>query len=142
MKPIVRFVGIAFSALLLWSCGEQTPPAEENGTPETASQVIQQPPEPILNGAKQEYYPSGELMAEGFMKDGLRHGLWTGYGKTGNLKSRVEYVNGEQQGAAIVYYENGGVYYTGDYKDDKKIGIWRFYDTAGKLIKTEDFDAR
>lgn len=99
--------------------------------------------QPAVNSdnAGTEYWPNGVKKAEGNMKDGKRHGLWTGYNDKGMVKSRCEYVNGVTQGPTVVFHDNGAVYYSGDYKDGKQVGKWRFFDEQGKELKVVDFDA-
>lgn len=52
------------------------------------------------------YYDNGQVMQEGFYKDGKLHGKWISYNEDGTKKS------------------------TGEYTDGAKTGKWLFWDTT------------
>ena len=118
-----------------------TDPGEQWKDPMSAQEVAPLP-DPNDKGEKQgvEYWPNGVIKAEGNMKDGKRHGLWTGYNDKGKVKSRGEFINGVQQGPTVVFHDNGTIFYNGTYKDGKQVGIWKFYDNEGNEMKLIDFD--
>lgn len=102
-------------------------------------------------GPWKEYYESGELLASGNYKNGLRTGEWTFYhrnGKTeqkgffgpkespdgewtyyyesGNLLKKELYVDGELDGEYVEYSDSGKVIVQGNYSEGFETGEWNY----------------
>ncbi|MBS2213659.1 hypothetical protein KEM09_19780 [Carboxylicivirga mesophila] len=79
------------------------------------------------NGHFKTYFASGQLLAEGLVKEGLQHGKWLTYYENGQLQEEGVYANSTYQinhswnpdGKAMVVDGNG--YYTSYYADMKKV---------------------
>ena len=130
-----------FKFILLVSILGCTPKPETHQSTEQQEQLAPLT-DPAVSGDRmhRDRYPNGQLKAVGNMKDGKRHGLWTGYNEQGQVKSRGEFINGLQEGPTVVFHDNGKIYYTGSYKQGTQIGVWKFYDEQGSEIKSIDFD--
>ncbi len=131
---------LLLSLLILAFACNQTPetlPTSEQEREQTAPLAD---PAVAGNNMHRDFYPNGQVRTEGNMKDGKRHGLWTGYNEQGQVKSRGEFINGVQEGPTVVFHDNGGIYYSGSYKMGKQSGVWKFYDEKGTEVKSIDFD--
>ena len=65
-----------------------------------------------LNGPHKEYYPTGELKADGVYDKGFKERIWKIYYKTGKIKTKGKYRNGEKVGEWTTFYRD--VYYPGE----------------------------
>ncbi len=105
----------------------------------------------------QNYYPSGELFAEGAFKNGKLncpylsyykngivrqkgtmvddnfHGEYEEYYPTGQLYIRCNYENGIKEGFYQQFYKNGTVSHEGYYVNDLQEQLWRSYFPDGAL---------
>lgn len=112
-------------------------------------------------GNWREYFPNGQLMAEGNYRTGKRTGKWTFYyeeGKiqqigyfykgsydkewnwyllTGKLFIRENYYHGKLDGLVFQLQDNGDTLFTGQYVDGEKNGYWKIFD--GDVISKGKF---
>ncbi len=86
-----------------------------------------------------EYYESGQVKMEGFMKDGKREGEWKAYLPDGRPQSIGFFKAGKMDGATTVYWENGNLRWEGFYKADKHCGKWKYYDEMGNFLNEVDY---
>ncbi|MCV9389083.1 toxin-antitoxin system YwqK family antitoxin [Reichenbachiella ulvae] len=63
-------------------------------------------------------------------------GPQTYYYETGELLSKGEMVNGQEEGTWIYYYPNGKTQIQGDYKEGREEGTWLYYYEDGSLMKS------
>ncbi|HET6545067.1 MAG TPA: tetratricopeptide repeat protein [Chryseolinea sp.] len=80
-----------------------------------------------------QYYPTGQLAAEGGFKKGKMHGRWQYYFPEGSKHSEFVYVDGYVQGDASEYFKSGGKKYAFQYKDGKFDGKFEEYYAHGQL---------
>lgn len=66
-----------------------------------------------------QYYPTGQLAADGAFKKGKMDGRWTYYYPHGAKHSEYFYQDGQVQGEATEYHKSGGKKYIFHYKDGK-----------------------
>ncbi|MCT4589371.1 MAG: hypothetical protein N4A71_16220 [Carboxylicivirga sp.] len=112
------------------------------------------------NGTYKTYYPSGQLSAEGKVKDGLRYGKWISYYTNGKKREIGEYENEiykiqnswDSEGKAMVVDGNGD--YQSYYDDETKIhqtgqvlnglreGTWStLYESTQSLYQVDNYKA-
>lgn len=84
------------------------------------------------NGTKKVYYPSGQIMSEGVMKNDRQDGIWKSYYENGNVETEFRMSNGKQTGTFINYYSNGQVEVVGE--DINGNGLFEYYDSLGNLL--------
>jgi antitoxin component YwqK of YwqJK toxin-antitoxin module len=75
---------------------------------------------------KEWFENSGIKLSEGFIKNGLFHGLWTDYYGNGVKRLEGEYENGKKIGTWCAYYENGSIMHRGVYNNGKIISSEKF----------------
>jgi hypothetical protein len=73
-------------------------------------------------------------------KDGKTVDVAEVYETTGQIRGKLNYVNGEPDGEVKYYYENGRVSTKGFYKNGHSRGEWKNYNREGKLVKVEYID--
>lgn len=108
----------------------------------------------LKEGPWKEYYPTGELRAEGEYWEGLRIGVWKFYHRNGQLEQKGKYLKfekptgqwkwwypngdlkrlesfygGKEDGELIEYNDSGDVVTKGEYLEGLKEGFW-FYDVG------------
>jgi antitoxin component YwqK of YwqJK toxin-antitoxin module/tetratricopeptide (TPR) repeat protein len=80
-----------------------------------------------------QYYPTGQLGAEGAYKKGQRHGRWQYYFPEGSKHSEFTYEDGLVQGEATEYFKSGEKKYAYNYKDGKFDGMFQEFFRHGQL---------
>ncbi len=81
----------------------------------------------------------GNILEQGFMKDGKKQGAWKIYEKTFDFpKYIISYVDGEYNGLYFEYTQRGQVEVQSNYKNNKLHGHWGQY-KLGKIIKTANY---
>ena len=117
----------------------------------------------LFNGYYREYYESGDLKLEMYIKDGrpegtyvvyfenarikevrsyrngVFHGIWRTYNESGMLIAQAEYVEGKKDGVWMVWDENGVRRYEMHYSVGKKAGTWYMWDEKGMLISEKTY---
>jgi antitoxin component YwqK of YwqJK toxin-antitoxin module len=63
----------------------------------------------ILDGEFILYYPNGNIMERGIVKNGLRNGEYINYYEFGQIKNKSFYINGVLNNDWVDYYSNGNV---------------------------------
>ena len=86
-----------------------------------------------------EYYETGQVRAEGAMKNGKRQGEWKAYLRDGRPWSIDNFKDGELDGTSTVYWENGNLRWKGHYKAGKHCGRWEWYDEQGISLRVEHY---
>lgn len=85
------------------------------------------------NGTYKEFYPNGDLKAEGLYVDGRSQGLWTFYHSNGNVEAKGEYDEGLRKGEWAFFHPNGSKAAQGLYKEGIREGNWLFFHENGNL---------
>ncbi len=60
-------------------------------------------------------------------------GPFESYLKNGQLKSKANYKDGENNGLYERYHDNGQLHYKTNYKDGKLNGDWKYYNEDGTI---------
>lgn len=85
------------------------------------------------------YHRTGELMMQGALKNGKRHGEWKSWFTDGSLWSEGRFENGLRTDSAISYFPNGKVSMRGYYHQGELKGIWKTYNEYGELTAEKDY---
>ncbi|MDY6800418.1 MAG: hypothetical protein SVU94_04255 [Bacteroidota bacterium] len=79
-----------------------------------------------------------QLISEGIIElDGKKQGQWIDYYPEGNIKAEGYYKNDKKTGKWIFYFPNERVKQTGTYSNGKLSGSWKWYFKNGQLRKEE-----
>ena len=71
---------------------------------------------------------------QGTFRNGIKHGPWFYYFRTGQLMRKGTLKDGEREGHWVHYHTNGQVMRSGTYKDGEREGPWVFYNETGTVI--------
>ena len=98
----------------------------------------------IINGdlANDENYVPVAKVEEGMFNLGRRIGIWIKYYPKGNIKSKINYVNGKAQGDFITFYENGKTEEKGNWKSKVYKGDFVRYYENGKIAQKKSFNEK
>ena len=80
-----------------------------------------------------EYYESGAIKQEGWLKNGVKADFWKFYHTNGKLSEKGHYQNNQRVSYWYFYDSYGKPLQEGHYKDGKKSNWWLFYDSMGKV---------
>lgn len=86
-------------------------------------------------------FDHGKIVGEGIVKeDGLKDGPWKEFYPNGQLKAEGKYSKGIKTGKWVYYYKNGQVEQTGSYdKKGRPKGDWVWYYPSGALLREESY---
>jgi antitoxin component YwqK of YwqJK toxin-antitoxin module len=90
------------------------------------------------DGVYREYYPNGQLFAEGQFRRGRQHGEWTYYFDNGQVNRKAKFDDGQPDGPREVYRADGTLAAKRDFHDGKRNGEWIAYDKTGKQPLREE----
>jgi antitoxin component YwqK of YwqJK toxin-antitoxin module len=132
MKNITK-ISLMLISLLTFSC-KQNEQKEETTPPEKSSykEVEEFPSGPDMVMQK-TYYPSGQLKAEGNLKNGLKTGVWYSFYDNGLPWSETEFKDGVRHGLSVSWYKNGQKRYEGYFNNGEESGKWTYWDENGNL---------
>ncbi len=88
-----------------------------------------------FNGTLKKYGYEGHVTSIAQIRNGVKHGLETGYDEKGRVLWRQYYVNGKQEGVQKAFYPNGDLMVTYTYKNGIKHGVAQTYHKDGKVDK-------
>lgn len=91
------------------------------------------------DGIHYEYHENGQLKSKVNYLDGKKIGQLDTYHSNGQLQGRVNYIDGKEDGEMMVYNEKGEIMIIGFFKEGSQTGEWNYYEN-GKLIHTESFN--
>ncbi len=88
-------------------------------------------------------YKDGELIGEGvYDEKGFQQGKWKEYYPNGELRAEGEYLDARRLGDWVFYHQNGKVEQKGKFlKGAKPSGTWTWYYESGNLLREEKFTA-
>ncbi|MFC2102345.1 hypothetical protein ACFLS7_05070 [Bacteroidota bacterium] len=91
-------------------------------------------------GPWKEYYPGGELKAEGNYDNGIKTGPWSYYHMNGKLEQKGVYnKQGKPEGVWLWYYESGQLLREENYYRGKKDGLSEEFAEDGTIIEKGDY---
>jgi uncharacterized protein (TIGR02145 family) len=105
----------------------------------------------IAEGEHKVLNKKGNTIAEGYYKNGKKHGFWKEWYtikdgewhfwyEKGVLKKECSYSNGKLDGEYRTWFSNGQLENIGTYKNGVIKGEWRYYDKNGKLLAHFNYD--
>lgn len=80
-----------------------------------------------------EYYETGKLKEEGWLKNGIKTDYWKFYYPNGTLSEEGHYKNDKRENYWHFYRTNGKPLEEGHFKNGLRTDWWLFYDTNGKI---------
>jgi len=80
-----------------------------------------------------DYYSSGKLKSEGWLKNNLKTAYWKYYHSNGNLSEEGHCQNNRRVAYWKFYAGNGRPSQEGHYKNGEKADWWLYYDANGKI---------
>lgn len=83
------------------------------------------------NGAIEEFYPDGTLMAVTRYADGEKHGRALTFYASKKIHTLATYKQGKLEGKYISYHPGGKLSIVGEYSDNKPSGRWAWYANDG-----------
>jgi antitoxin component YwqK of YwqJK toxin-antitoxin module len=86
-----------------------------------------------------QYYPTGQVSADGGFRKGKMHGRWQYFYPEGSKHSEFVYEDGYVQGNASEFFKSGGKRYAFQYKDGKFDGRFEEYYAHGQLKQVGHF---
>ena len=81
----------------------------------------------------ESYFKNGKISRSYGLKNGLFHGTYSHYYSTGQLISRKEYIEGEEEGESKEFSKDGTVIYISNYKEGRLEGLQQSFYDNGKL---------
>ncbi len=87
------------------------------------------------NGIMKKYGYDGHLTSTVPIRNGVPHGIETGYDDKGRVLWEYNYINGKQDGIQKGYYPNGDVMVFYTYKNGVKDGPAQTYDKDGSVYR-------
>jgi len=93
----------------------------------------------VKHGVWRIYYRSGKLSSEIYWKNGVREGPWNDFFENGDPHVKAFFKNGGLDGTYTSYFIGGIISKKGQYLNGKMEGIWKIYDEQGNLIKKERY---
>lgn len=95
--------------------------------------LIAQNTDDPLNGPKRENYPSGKIMKEYTLSDGVPNGIYKFYSEKGFLMEELKLVKGVRQGMQKTFFESGQVQMEQNYENGVPQGLSKEYYENGTL---------
>lgn len=85
------------------------------------------------NGLLKQYGYTGHMTSEVAIRNGVKHGIETGYDEEGRVLWKFNYVNGNQEGIQKAFYPNGDLMITYTYVNGLKHGPAQTYGKDGSI---------
>ena len=86
-----------------------------------------------FTGVSADYYENGQLKSKVTYKDGEEQGLFEAYRENGQLWFKQNYKDGVEHGLFEAYYENGQLWRKQNHKDGVEHGLSYMYEDDGQL---------
>lgn len=80
-----------------------------------------------------EYYETGNLKAEGWLKDGVKTDYWKFYHPNGKLSEEGHYKSNRKEKYWHFYFQTGKPEKEGHFENGKMTDWWLFYDQTGRV---------
>ena len=93
----------------------------------------------IVDGIKEEFFPSGKLMCKKTFVDDFEEGPSIQYYETGEIHIKCVYGAGLLNGLYERFHKNGQLMSKGELRDHTQVGFWEWFDEKGNIIKKKNF---
>jgi antitoxin component YwqK of YwqJK toxin-antitoxin module len=90
-----------------------------------------------MHGLAKEYYGSGAISSEGFVKNGEMDGLRKSYYESGAIRAEIFYKNGLEEGMDKKYNKDETLNHEINMKGGKKEGTAKYYYKNGKILEVQ-----
>jgi len=91
------------------------------------------------NGTVEFYYPTEEIMEQGFFKDGEKDRKWVRWSINGNKLAEANYNKGKKDGKWLIWDERGVKRYEMFYSNGLKTGVWIMWDEKGQISNKKEY---
>lgn len=143
MRKIFLKLLLATVFLIISSCKQKEAKEEIKETKEIPQPASFKEVEEFPSGTdmvmQKTYYPSGQVKAEGNLKNGLKTGVWYSFYENGLPWSETEFKDGVRHGLSVSWYKNGQKRYEGYFKDGVETGKWTYWDENGNVIQEIEY---
>lgn len=85
------------------------------------------------NGKFESFYPNGNLLMSGYLKNNRNEGEWKYFYEDGTVESYGNFVNDKPDGKWYWFYPDSALRETGYYSMGEKDSVWKSYDETGFL---------
>jgi antitoxin component YwqK of YwqJK toxin-antitoxin module len=96
----------------------------------------------LKEGDEKRWYENGQLSGRVPWVKGVPNGNIEMFYENGKPQSTGTVINGKINGLGTEYYEEGGKKEEGQIIDDTKVGKWTYWDQYGRIVKTENRNAK
>lgn len=86
-------------------------------------------------------YQKDQVVEEGKYIGNRKTGLWTEYFCNGNIRNKINFIDGRPNGHSIMYHENGKKKEEGDWSKGKYNGTFKIFDSTGVQFWEIDLDS-
>ncbi len=93
----------------------------------------------LKNGTSLNYYDTGEMMEKTDWVNGLQHGDYQIYFKSGKPYLQCKMTYDQRNGLCLIYEKNGKLELEANYKNNLRHGEWKFYEN-GKFLYLLEYD--
>lgn len=90
-------------------------------------------------GAWKDFYPGGELRAEGSYLNNRKSGTWTYYYQSRRIEQKGKFERGRYHGRWMWYYPNGNTWREESYFNGREDGQFTEYDQGGNILSSGDY---
>ena len=87
------------------------------------------------DGVLKQYGYTGNMTSSVTIRNGVKHGIETGYDDYGRVLWKLNYINGNQEGIQKAFYPNGDIMITYTYVNGAKNGPAQTYNIDGSVNK-------
>jgi len=93
----------------------------------------------FINGVHKEFHKNGNLMSEGFYKEGQLNGFFKYYDENGKLKSEENYKDSKRDGPYKSYFKNGNIWLALNYNNGIHEGLAKEYYSNSQLKEEKSY---
>lgn len=133
------YITFVFISVLFFSCQPKEQTQEQNIPKNTSYKEVEEFPSGEGMVMQKHYYPSGQLKAEGNLKNGLKTGVWYSFYENGMPWSETEFKDGVRHGLSVSWYKNGQKRYEGYFVNGVEKGKWAYWDENGNLLQEIEY---
>ncbi len=112
--------------VLLYSCDNAAAGGAGEGVDTSNYEITDVPGAEVKRAVRRD--PAGNVLEEGFLRNGVKTGAWVVYEEGGSFPSKIiSYIDGKYNGAYFEFNDRGQVDLKATYLDNKLDGPWGKY---------------
>lgn len=90
-------------------------------------------------GEWKDYYPTGEVRAQGNYRNNRKSGPWNYFYRNGRTEQTGNFLNGRYDGQWVWYHEDGSVWRDENYFNGREDGYSKEFDSDGNIISEGNY---